>query len=108
MYSLHMTGQATFIMRIVMSRHQGLYDEQSSEVSWTDLELDVVFDKHGKPALHDQDEFDEVVERGGYTPDIIDKAKNTAEYLMSQSHSVEFPFTRSYRDEMLAIVDKLE
>lgn len=86
----------------------GVYDEQSSEVSWTDLELDVVFDKDGKATLLDQDEFNEAVEQGGYTSGLIDDATNAAEYLMSQAHSVEFPFTRSHRDEMLAIVDKLE
>lgn len=85
----------------------GVYDERSSEVSWTDLELDVVFDKNGDTTLLDQDEFDEAVEKGVYTPDLIDSATDAAEYLMSQAHSVKFPFAGSHRDEMLAHIREL-
>ncbi|OGL21960.1 hypothetical protein A2707_01235 [Candidatus Saccharibacteria bacterium RIFCSPHIGHO2_01_FULL_45_15] len=85
----------------------GVYDQQTSEVSWIDLELDVVFDKDGNATLLDEDEFREAVNKGGYTPDMIRQTTNAADYLMNRAHSVGFPFIQSNRDDMLAAIDEL-
>ncbi|WP_419993681.1 DUF402 domain-containing protein [Streptomyces boninensis] len=68
----------------------------AAEVSWVDLDLDVIR-RRDKPGalLVDEDEFADHQVRYGYPPDVIDTAERTARWLVSEVAAARAPFTEA-------------
>lgn len=80
---------------------------QNWEISWIDLDLDIIVTNKEKAKLIDKDEFDENVRNGVYPIEIIDLATSTANAIMSVADSGNFPFIQSSLPEWLGTIKRI-
>ena len=80
---------------------------QNWEVSWIDLDLDIIVKNWEKAKLIDKDEFDENIKNGIYPAEIANLATNTANELMLITDSGNFPFIKSSLTECLATIQRI-
>jgi len=70
-------------------------------LEYIDLDLDVVMRNTGQWFLEDAEEFNENAIRWGYPLDVVEKAKETAIWLMEQARALKPPFGFRRMDEVL-------
>ena len=81
---------------------------QNDEITWTDLELDVVRLPGKSAELVDEDEFEEAKESGLPPLDLANKADEVAAKLMKKVDKGEFPFlATNYCEIIRAIAETL-
>ena len=78
-----------------------------SEVSWVDLDLDVMLMVGKKPELLDEDEFAEAKASGQLSSTLADKAEQVASMLMTESARGKFPFLTVGYEDALKEIEKL-
>lgn len=77
------------------------------EVSWVDLDLDIIVTTQEKAHLIDQEEFDERIKDGIYPPEIASLATDTAMKILSIADSGRFPFLKSSLSSCLLEIKNL-
>ena len=77
---------------------------KNDEISWIDLELDVVRLPGKSAEIVDEDEFEEAKAAGVLSPELADKAEEVAASLIKIVDTGDFPFLATNRDDVVRVL----